>query len=227
MGNIWLDATAPYLLGAALGATGWIVTTSVADLKTAKIIEYEVSDQEINGKHFKNVDIFNRSMAHDLSAGMFTFRCAGDTTTDCFSPSINGTPITFTPLFGVSNKSSVRSDGPVFKAVAKLAPQSGVRYQISMKSTKEEIALLYEPGEQAQADGSGLIFRQGESWEGWLIANYLGYLVRAFFGLSMLLALWFAVSLVALVVQWSRKRDEAPAPKEAETIKVIIQQGGA
>jgi hypothetical protein len=227
MGNVWLDATAPYVLVAALGAMGWIVNTSVADLKAAKIIEYEVNNEEVDGKHLKNVDIYNRSMTHELSSGVFSFRCVGITTGDCFSLSANGTPITFIPLSGVSNNSTIRADGPIFKAVAKLAPQSAVRYQINMKSPQEEIALLYEPDDRVQAESAGLIFRHGESWEGWLIANYLGYLIRAFLGLSILLALWFAISLIALIVQWCKKPSEALAPKEVETIKVIIQPGGA
>ncbi|MEF3127504.1 hypothetical protein [Rhizobium leguminosarum] len=216
MANVWLDATAPYVLVAALGAMGWVVNTSVTDLKQANIIEYEVKNSAAGASHLKDIDIYNRSLTHNLSSGKFTFRCSGMTSADCFSVSGAGTPITFMPLGGVSYKSNIEADGPIYKADARLAPQSSVRYQISMKSPNDEIVLLYEPGDETEAQNSGLIFRNGASWEGWLIANYLGYLVRTFIALACLLGLWFGGALIALFVQWLCPQPVCAPTSEAE-----------
>ncbi|OCP00855.1 MULTISPECIES: hypothetical protein [unclassified Ensifer] len=227
MANVWLDATAPYVLVAAVGATGWVVNTSVDDLKQANIIEFEIKNVTAEGQHFKSIDIYNRSLAHNLASGKFSFRCAGVTTADCFAAPDVGSVITFIPLSGVSYNSNIESDGPIFKADARLAPQSAVRYEIRVKSAQDEIMLLYEPEGDLGSQNPGIIFRRGESWEGWLIANYLGYLTRTFFGLICLLALWFAGAFVAIGLQWYGRRTAVPPPNEPKTLRVIIEQRGS
>lgn len=226
MANIWSDATAPYVLVAALGAMGWIVNTSVNDLKQSNIVEYEIKNFDSGGKHLKYVDISNRSLSHNLLSGKFSFRCKDSTTTECFSISNAGTPVTALPLHGISNISTISVNGPVYLAEARLAAQSAIRYVVDMKSASDEIVLLYEPGLNPTDQNPGLIFRSGRSWEGWLIANYLGYLVQAFIGLAVLLGIWLVGSLLVLFVQWCGNCCRPSPPKDPETFKVIIIQEG-
>ncbi|RVG88453.1 hypothetical protein CN221_27345 [Sinorhizobium meliloti] len=224
MANVWLDTTAPYVLVAVLGAMGWVVNTSVSDLKQYNIVEYEINNVTVDGIHVKYVDIHNRSLTHNLSSGMFTFRCSGMATDDCFIKSDNGSAITFMPISGVSYKSNIGINGPIYEAEARLAPQSAVRYQIRMNSPQDEIVVLYEPAVATDPENSGLIFRSGASWEGWLIANYLKYLIWAFIALAVLLVCWFGGALILLLCKWYRKPGEEPVPEKPETFRVIIEQ---
>ena len=221
MGNIWTDASAPYVLVAAMGAMGWVVNTSLDDLKLANIIEYEISNVTENKKHFVVVDVFNRSLTKDLSSGQFTFRCSGKTTADCFSNTETGTPIIFSPLSGVSNSSPISPMGSIYAAKARLAPQSAARYKVGVNSTADEIVLLYEP--DIEAKNEGLIFRKGSSWEGWLIAHYLGVLIQTFFVLAGLFGIWLLINLILLLRQLYKKPETVSTSEKPETYKIILE----
>lgn len=224
MANVWLDTTAPYVLVAVLGAMGWVVNTSVSDLKQSNIVEYDINNVNVESIPVKYVDIHNRSLTHNLSSGKFTFRCSGMATDDCFRKSDSGSAITFMPISGVSYKSNIGMNGPIYEAEARLAPQSAVRYRIRMNSPQDEIVVLYEPPVDSDPGSSGLIFRTGASWEGWLIANYLKYLIWAFIALAVLLVCWFGGALIFLVFKWHRKSGEEPVSEKPETFRVIIEQ---
>jgi hypothetical protein len=224
MASIWLDQSAPYVLVVALGAMGWVVNTSVGDLKETNLVEYEIHDVISGGAYYKTVDIYNRSLKHNVASGKFTFRCDGVATKDCFVLSSTGTPITFVPTRGVAYASAVTEGAAAFEAQARLAAQSAVQYRVRMRGAEDGIVLLYEPASDQGMMDPGLIFRPGHSWEGWLIDNYLSTLVRVFLGLAGLLGLWLAGSLISLVIQTIREARKAPEPKEPQTFRVILVQ---
>jgi hypothetical protein len=234
MPNIWTDTAAPYVLAALLGATGWIVNSTVGELKQLKLIEYAISDVKKDGLAFKQVDIYNRSLSFALLAGDFSIRCRGNTTGVCFGEkSTAGTPVEFTPLEGIALPSGVvESAGgklPIYKAQAQLAAQSAVRYTVSVADSKNELVILYEPG-AANASLNSVLFQRGkDSWEGWLIQNYVGWLMYTFIGIAALFLCWCLISLIPLIcaARSEKKTGEASASKPEKIYVVISDNGGS
>lgn len=219
MANILTDTGAPYVIAVAIGAVGWLVTTSMSELKQANITEYTTQKRTIGDASYVDFDFHNRSLAKSISSGNFTFRCLESTDASCFW---NDDPVvSFTPLNGVSLKSEIDRVGPVYRAQARLAPQSGVRYTIRTTSPDSNILMFYEPTSAADVTSQNLVFRQGPSWEGWLIENYLSGLIYIFVSLVAVLALWVAASAVFFVSSFFRKRSSEP--KQPTTFNIVLE----
>jgi hypothetical protein len=232
MSNIWTDTAAPYVLAALLGATGWIVNSAVVELKQLKLIEYTIADANKDGHPLKQVDIYNRSQSFTLLAGDFSFRCRGNMAETCFgSNNSSGTPVELAPLEGISLPSDIHADAtgamPIYKARAQLAAQSAVRYSVSVKDSKSELLVLYEPG-IANVSANNVLFRLGDdSWEGWLIQNYLKWLIYTFRAIALLFFSWCLVSLFQLIAAlWRPKKPEEGNAKQPEKIYVIVSENG-
>jgi hypothetical protein len=224
MANIWQDTTAPYVLVAALGATGWIVNAAVSDLKQLKLVEYEINSLELNGQAQKIIDVYNRSASYSLLDGDIYFYCGNGLVLECFgNKGANGTPISPSPLSGASLKTEVFEDGNNYRAEARLLAQSATRFTVSVTDKKQNLAVLYVPKEVSEGSAGNIIFREGRSWEGWLIANYLPSLICAFGILSALFLSWCALSLWYLVFG---KSGSSSHPKPPEKIYIVLNEKG-
>jgi hypothetical protein len=224
MPNIWKDTAAPYVLVTALGATGWIVNTAVTDLKQLRLVEYEVRDDDSNGKLFKFVDVYNKSASFSLLEGDFHFYCESGLEANCFgSNGRNGTPVSSSPLTGASLKTEVFSDSNSFRAEARLLAQSATRFTVNVSDKKHRLAIFYVPKEGSEATAGNVVFREGRSWEGWLIANYLTSLIWTFLALGVFFISWCTLAFWAFLFG---KSGSDPAPKQPERIYVVLGKGG-
>ncbi|SOC83174.1 hypothetical protein SAMN05421890_1620 [Ensifer adhaerens] len=206
MGNILTDTGAPYAVAIAIGAIGWLVTTGVAELKQSNITEYSVHKRTVGGENYIDLDLHNRSMLKTVESGYFTFRCNNSVSDDCFW---KDNPIAFTPLNGVTLNSELDRSGPVYRATARLAPQSGIRYTVRTTAPSSDIIMFYEPADGDPKAVGNLIFRQGSSMEGWLIENYLSILLYILMALIGILLVWVLASAAALLPKWSRTSTDA------------------
>lgn len=219
MGNILTDSSAPYVIVVAIGAIGWLVATGIDDIKKINLTEYTMQKTQNNNESYINIDIHNRSMSKTVSSGFFTFRCSGVADASCF---FSGDPVVVaTPLRGVAHQSKIEGAGHVYRASAQLAPQSSIRYTVRTASPDNDILLLYEIPQGDKTEENNIVFKEGNSLEGWIADNYLETLIYTLFSLIGLLFIWILSSAVAILISYfglftSRQKETIIEPASSE-----------
>jgi hypothetical protein len=191
MTNILRDSAAPYVLAILIGACGWIVNESVAELKKLNIIEYTISYDASPPRAV--VEMYNRSLTSSLGSGQFELFCSAADLA-CFAGTDSLPSATVAPIGGVWVDSQAKWEVPhkIVSAAAVLPQGAGVKYLVPLAAKDEKIWLTYHGGA-----GTAVVLRNGWSLEGFLTGNYLAILVCVLVGLLLIFAVYIAAAALA------------------------------
>jgi len=232
MANIFRESSGPYALVFLIGAAGWLVDSTVKEIADLKLIEYEIAYFYEASPPRAEITIYNRSRDYSLTQGTFSFRCVNSENSGCFGePRRSGIPAEYRSLGGISLRSQLSWNvfDRIIDAEARLPSQSSAQYVLNISSTDTKIVTTLGGMSEGALDSRIVLsFREGRSWEGWLIRNYLSALIWVLLSLSIALFLWLTVSFISfllpLIGKRCRRRPQDENETSQETIHVILSQ---
>lgn len=201
MADVFKNSAAPYVLALMVSLLGWMFTTMIKSGENIWIIQYSVAYGSSDGVPTATVMFENKSLLKPLNTGGFTIECSDekyDKTADlqCFQtiPQINS-PVQPVGTGGVVLSSlPSKVDHKAMRALALLPPGVSAGYRFGLVEAETKLRIFYTPANPL--DGTRMVLTDDWTLEGFVFSNYFRIISVAFFGLLLLIAIWFVIELV-------------------------------
>lgn len=223
MDNIFAKSAAPYVLAILVSVLGWLINSTISELKDLRLVEYQVTYQKQSGVSTATVILSNKSPSHPIVYGSFGFECRiPDTPAEpCFADLIPNRKAEFVRVGNVTIASSPTQITPQhFQVDALIPPRSSIGYKFGLANSEATILPTFDLANTDLNDASNIrvSLSEGNTLEGFIMTNYLRILLWTAFVFCLPFLVWLFVSFFCFV--WERFRSVPVTVKYPEAIKI-------